>query len=80
MNCVVCGNPLLCSRAVFYCTCGAFVHAYCWEKHVLQAHQPTFETGIVNLSDEFIANESEEVEEAPSKQITSPTEGELKGE
>ena len=47
MNCTVCGNPLLFDRVVFHCSCGAFVHAYCWNEHVLQAHQPTFEVGAV---------------------------------
>jgi hypothetical protein len=58
MNCIVCGNPLLFDRVVFHCSCGAFVHAYCWDEHVLQAHQPSFETGAVNLDGEFIARES----------------------
>ncbi|MGD2065124.1 MAG: hypothetical protein PVI95_01610 [Dehalococcoidia bacterium] len=59
MNCTVCGNPLLFDRVVFHCSCGAFVHAYCWDEHVLQAHQPSFEIGSVNLDGEFIARESE---------------------
>jgi hypothetical protein len=58
MNCTVCGNPLLFDRTVFHCSCGAFVHAYCWNEHVLQAHQPAFEIGSVNLDGEFIARES----------------------
>jgi len=66
MNCTVCGNPLLFDRVVFHCSCGAFVHAYCWDKHVLQAHQPSFEIGAVNLDGEFIARESK-VEEQVSK-------------
>ena len=59
MNCTVCGNPLLFDRAVFHCSCGVFVHAYCWDEHVLQAHQPHFEIGSVNLDGEFKARESE---------------------
>jgi len=66
MNCTVCGNPLLFDRVVFHCSCGAFVHAYCWDEHVLQAHQPSFEIGAVNLDDEFIARESK-AEEQVSK-------------
>jgi len=66
MNCTVCGNPLLFDRVVFHCSCGAFVHAYCWDEHVLQAHQPSFEMGGVNLDGEFIARESK-VEEQVSK-------------
>jgi hypothetical protein len=58
MNCTVCGNPLLFDRVVFNCSCGAFVHAYCWDEHVLQAHQPHFEIGSVNLDGEFRARES----------------------
>jgi hypothetical protein len=63
MNCTVCGNPLLFDRVVFHCSCGAFVHAYCWDEHVLQAHQPSFEIGSVNLDGEFIAREESKVEE-----------------
>jgi len=66
MNCTVCGNPLLFDRVVFHCSCGVFVHAYCWDEHVLQAHQPHFEIGSVNLDGEFIARESE-IEEQVSK-------------
>jgi len=55
MNCTVCGNPLLFDRVAFHCSCGAFVHAYCWEAHVLQTHRPPFEIGTVNLDGEFIA-------------------------
>lgn len=70
MNCTVCGNPLLFDRAVFHCSCGAFVHAYCWDKHVLQAHQPPFEIGAVNLDGEFIARESKIEEEASEAQVS----------
>ena len=59
MNCTVCGSPLLFDRVVFNCSCGAFVHAYCWDQHVLQAHQPSFELGSANLDGEFIPRESE---------------------
>jgi len=65
MNCTVCGNPLLFDRVVFHCSCGAFVHAYCWDEHVLQAHQPSYEIGTVNLDGEFRARESK-VEEQVS--------------
>jgi hypothetical protein len=58
MNCTVCGNPLLFDRVVFHCSCGVFVHSYCWDQHVLQAHQPAFEIGAVNLDGEFKARES----------------------
>jgi len=58
MNCTVCGNPLLYDRVVFHCSCGVFIHAYCWDEHVLQAHRPSFEIGTVNLDGEFTARES----------------------
>lgn len=58
MNCTVCGNPLLFDRVAFHCSCGAFVHAYCWDEHVLQAHRPPFEIGAVNLDGEFKVRES----------------------
>jgi hypothetical protein len=77
MNCTVCGNPLLFDRVVFHCSCGAFVHAYCWDEHVLRAHQPSFEIGGVNLDGEFIARESkveEEVSTAQAPEEQSPEE------
>jgi hypothetical protein len=70
MNCTVCGNPLLFDRVVFHCSCGAFVHAYCWDEHVLQAHQPSFEMGAVNLDGEFIARESKVEEEVSTAQVS----------
>ena len=70
MNCTVCGNPLIFDRVVFHCSCGAFVHAYCWDEHVLQAHQPAFEVGIVNLDGEFIARESKTEEQVPMAQAS----------
>jgi hypothetical protein len=73
MNCAVCGNALLSTRAVFRCSCGVFVHAYCWDKHVLQAHQPTFEVGTIDLDGEFKMSESE-VEQTPSEIEQAPSE------
>jgi len=70
MNCTVCGNPLLLDRVVFHCSCGAFVHAYCWDAHVLQAHQPSFEIGTVNLDGEFIARESKREEQVSRAQVS----------
>jgi len=70
MNCIVCGNPLLYDRVVFHCSCGAFVHAYCWDEHVLQAHQPSFETGSVNLDGEFIPRESKVEEQVSTVQVS----------
>jgi hypothetical protein len=77
MNCIVCGNPLLFDRVVFHCSCGVFVHAYCWDKHVLQAHQPAFEIGSVNFDSEFSVRESEikeQVSEAQASEEQSPEE------
>ena len=73
MNCAACGNPLLCSRTVFHCSCGVFVHAYCWEKHVVQAHQPNFEVGTIDLDGEF-RKSGGEAEQVPSEEIASPIE------
>ena len=70
MNCIVCGNPLLYDRVVFHCSCGTFVHAYCWDEHVLQAHQPSFETGSVNLDGEFIPRESKVEEQVSTVQVS----------
>jgi len=82
MNCIVCGNPLLFDRVVFHCACGAFVHAYCWDEHVLQAHQPSYEIGAVNLDGEFIPRESKieepvstaEASEEPGPEELAPEE------
>ena len=70
MNCTVCGNPLLFDRVVFHCSCGAFVHAYCWDEHVLKAHQPSFEMGNVNLDGEFQASESKIEEQVSEEQVS----------
>ena len=70
MNCTVCGNPLLFDRVVFHCSCGAFVHAYCWDEHVSQAHQPPIETGAVNLDGEFMARESKVEEQVSMAQAS----------
>ena len=70
MNCIVCGNPLLFDRVVFHCSCGAFVHAYCWDEHVLQAHQPPYEIGAVNLDGEFKARENKVEEQVSTAQAS----------
>ncbi len=69
MNCTVCGNPLIFDRVVFHCSCGAFVHAYCWNEHVLQAHQPPFEIGSADLNGEFKAREQEIEKEILEEQV-----------
>jgi hypothetical protein len=71
MNCTVCGNPLIYDRAVFHCSCGVFVHSYCWDQHVLQAHRPSFEIGSVNLDGEFIVRESRKQEQISLVQATT---------
>jgi len=70
MNCTVCGNPLIYDRAVFHCSCGVFVHAYCWDEHVLQAHRPSFEIGSVNSDGEFLARESKIEEQVSTAQAS----------
>jgi len=79
MNCTVCGNPLLFDRVVFHCSCDAFVHAYCWDEHVLQAHRPSFEMGAVNLDDEFRARESEIEEQVSGAQVSEEPSPEEQG-
>jgi hypothetical protein len=71
MNCTVCGNPLIYDRAVFHCSCGVFVHSYCWDQHVLQAHRPSFEIGSVNLDGEFTVTESRKQEQISLVQATT---------
>jgi len=71
MNCTVCGNPLIFDRVVFHCSCDAFVHAYCWDEHVLKAHRPPFEIGSVTLDNEFIPRESPAEEQVAVAQVTS---------
>ena len=66
MDCAVCGNELLCDRAVFHCSCGVYLHAHCWNKHVIQAHQPEFEIGVINLNGEFEVRSAKENTEATS--------------
>ena len=46
------------------------VHAYCWNTHVLQAHQPSYEIGTVNLDGEFTARESKVEEQASGAQAS----------
>jgi len=53
-----------------HCSCGAFVHAYCWDEHVSQAHQPSFEIGSVNLDGEFIPRESKVEEQVAIAQAS----------
>ena len=79
MNCTVCGNPLIYDRAVFHCSCGVFVHSYCWDQHVLQAHRPSFEIGSVNLDGEFMVTESRKQEQISLMQATAEQSPEEQG-
>ena len=45
------------------------MHAYCWDKHVLQGHKPVFEVGTVDLNGEFKVKESKVEEEVSDKQV-----------
>ena len=72
MNCRVCGNPLFAGRATFRCSCGAITHGYCWEKHVLQTHEPSFEVGTVDLDGSFVI--------PPAPEAEAEAEGEGEGE
>ncbi len=75
MDCAVCGNELLSDRAVFHCSCGVYLHAYCWNKHVLQAHQPEFVIGVLDMKGEFNVRASKEDDEATStEKLTQPVE------
>lgn len=76
MNCADCGSPLLFDRVIFRCSCGVFVHSYCWDKHVLQAHKPTFEMGTIDLNGEFKIIENKVPEEIQDKQVTTIAEEE----
>ena len=69
MNCTVCGNPLLYDRVVFHCSCGAYTHSYCYDRHVLDAHRPAYEIGSVNLDGEFKPTENREEDRAPQVQV-----------
>lgn len=53
MNCRVCGTPFYIGRTVFRCSCGGLVHSWCWEKHVLETHKPSFTIGTVDLDGDF---------------------------
>jgi hypothetical protein len=69
MNCTVCGKPLLFNRVAFKCSCGAYVHAYCLDQHILEAHRPEVEEGYVDLNSDFhpvkaVEAEAEVAEEA----------------
>ena len=75
MNCSECGSPLLLARTVFHCPCGAYLHAYCADKHILQAHRPEFEVGSVDLNGDFHPlNESKPVDQLQPFEQVEPSE------
>ncbi|MEE8174367.1 MAG: hypothetical protein V3T71_03490, partial [Dehalococcoidia bacterium] len=76
MNCRVCGTSLFPGRAVFNCSCGAFIHAYCWEKHVLETHEPPFAVGTISMDDEFSPNKTEAEEAGELAEAVSEPAGE----
>jgi hypothetical protein len=57
MNCSVCGNPLHGGRTVFRCECGVLTHAQCWNKHIIESHEPPFTLGTITRDDVFMPNE-----------------------
>ena len=77
MNCAVCGSPLAFDRVVFRCSCGVFVHSYCWDNHVLEAHKPIFEMGTISLNDEFKPIENKMSDEIEDEQISVLANGEI---
>jgi hypothetical protein len=72
MNCSVCGGPLLFSRVAFHCSCGAYIHAYCLDKHILLAHRPEFEEGTVDLNGDFHPIEEQSPEPAAEEGVAAP--------
>ena len=80
MKCRVCGNPLSKERAMFRCQCGALVHGYCWERHVVDSHQPAFAVGTITPNDEFRPNvlDTQKGKGAADKEtVTGKTRGEV---
>ena len=70
MNCVECGSALLLDRVIFHCSCGAYVHAYCADHHIIHAHRPEFEEGYVDLNGDFhLKVKSEAVAELPAAEV-----------
>jgi hypothetical protein len=70
VNCRVCGNPLGTSRIVFSCSCGAMTHSECWEKHIVESHEPAYTTGAFTIRGEFVPRSAE------TEQGSHPTEKE----
>ncbi len=84
MNCTECGNALLLDRVIFRCSCGAYVHAYCADNHIVHAHRPGFQEGFVDLNGDFhlkeepvvVAELPDEVEEESPEVVETSPDGE----
>jgi hypothetical protein len=59
VNCSVCGKPFFTSRTVFSCSCGSITHAECWEKHIVESHQPAYTTGTITMQGGFVPRSAE---------------------
>ena len=69
MNCSACGSPLQFDRVVFRCSCGAYVHAYCVDKHTVDSHKPEMEEGYSDLNGDFHPKHKP----APPPQVAEPS-------
>lgn len=58
-KCGVCWKPFY-GWSVRRCDCGATVHSYCWEKHVVQDHSPGFTVGYVDSEGKFRIEDTSE--------------------
>ena len=74
MNCSVCGNQIHAGRAMFKCSCGSYMHAQCWEKHVVLEHSPQLVIGTVTLDGDFLPQRPEVTEEKIEEEIEEKTE------
>ncbi len=83
MNCSVCGSPLLFDRVVFHCECGAYVHSYCADKHIVESHRPAMEEGHADLNGDFHLKyqpESETIAVVEAAAVSDAPRGEDEGE
>ncbi len=69
MNCRVCGTSFFIGRTIFRCSCGTLAHSWCWEKHVLEAHKPSFTIGTVDLDGNFTPLNKEKDLQPLEKQV-----------
>ena len=74
MNCSVCGNQIHAGRAIFKCSCGCYMHAQCWEKHVVLEHPPQYVIGTVTLDGDFLPQEPDVTEENIEEEFEEKTE------